>query len=152
VKKRKIIFFIFSVNSLVAYDIIFLSGWNYCVLPINYCEGTLHFSGSQLFKKEFVLVFSWFCWLAFGLFEKTKILTFLSQEPVYGVLDKFTILVYWLQNAKKSCTYFELKCWWNNLSTYLGYSTSWFGSFVSMHLELCIFLCWAHLVLEGFLI
>jgi len=40
------------------------------------------------------------------------------------LLDKFTILVYRLQNAKKSGMYFELKCWWNNISTYLGYSTS----------------------------
>jgi len=44
-KEENDIICILSVNSLVAYVLNWLD--NYCVFPINSCEGNIHFGGSQ---------------------------------------------------------------------------------------------------------
>ena len=87
---------------------------NYCVLPINSCV-------------LFILV-------VLSCSKKKSLFQF-SVDLIDLRLDYLEI-----HNAKKSGSYFELNCWWNNAYTCLGYCTSWFGSFVSLYLKLCIFL------------
>jgi len=59
-------------------------------------------------KKMFVLVFSWFLFpddfvdLHLDYLERHKFLHFCHKNQFMMLLDKFTILVYRLQNAKKS--------------------------------------------------